>query len=86
MAREPIGKLNGIDGPTPAALGVCGRGAGAKKGICIAYTLARQEGMFCGISSGCNVAAAIKLAQAHPELEHIVTNIMPRRLNFSRWG
>ena len=31
--------------------------------------------MFCGISSGCNVAAAIKLAQAHPELEHIVTNI-----------
>jgi cysteine synthase A len=41
----------------------------------MAQRLAREEGIFCGISSGCNVAAAVKLARAHPELETIVTNI-----------
>jgi cysteine synthase A len=46
-----------------------------EESIAMAQRLARQEGMFCGISSGCNVAAAIKLAKAHPELGHIVTNI-----------
>jgi len=35
--------------------------------------LHRDEGIFCGISSGCNVAAALKLAFRHPELKHIVT-------------
>jgi cysteine synthase A len=35
--------------------------------------LARQEGIFGGISSGCNVAAALKLARRHPELASIVT-------------
>jgi cysteine synthase A len=38
-----------------------------------ARALARQEGIFCGISSGCNVAAALKLARKHPELASIVT-------------
>jgi cysteine synthase A len=38
-----------------------------------ARALARQEGIFCGISSGCNVAAALKLARRHPELASIVT-------------
>ncbi len=38
-----------------------------------ARALARQEGIFCGISSGCNVAAALKLARKHPELGSIVT-------------
>jgi cysteine synthase A len=38
-----------------------------------ARALARREGLFCGISSGCNVAAALKLARAHPELPTIVT-------------
>jgi len=33
--------------------------------------LTREEGIFCGISSGCNVAAAVKLARKHPELGRI---------------
>jgi cysteine synthase A len=41
----------------------------------IARRLAREEGIFCGISSGCNVAAALKLARRHPELPSIVTII-----------
>ncbi len=40
-----------------------------------ARTLAAREGIFCGISSGCNVAAALKLARRHPELGSIVTVI-----------
>ena len=38
-----------------------------------AQQLAAREGIFCGISSGCNVAAALKLARRHPELASIVT-------------
>jgi len=37
--------------------------------------LATEEGIFCGISSGCNVAAALKLARRHPALASIVTVI-----------
>jgi cysteine synthase A len=40
-----------------------------------ARALAAREGIFCGISSGCNVAAALKLARRHPELPSIVTVI-----------
>jgi cysteine synthase A len=40
-----------------------------------ARRLAAEEGIFCGISSGCNVAAALKLARRHPELRSIVTVI-----------
>jgi cysteine synthase A len=43
--------------------------------VAIARRLAREEGIFCGISSGCNVAAALKLAHRHPELPAIVTII-----------
>ncbi|MGH2447279.1 MAG: cysteine synthase A [Chloroflexota bacterium] len=39
----------------------------------MARRLAREEGIFCGISSGCNVAGAIKLARAYPDLHRIVT-------------
>jgi cysteine synthase A len=38
-----------------------------------ARRLAAEEGLFCGISSGCNVAAALKLARRHPDLGPIVT-------------
>ena len=40
-----------------------------------ARRLASTEGIFCGISSGCNVAAALKLARRHPDLGSIVTVI-----------
>jgi cysteine synthase A len=39
----------------------------------MARRLAAEEGVFCGISTGCNVAAALKLARRHPELGAIVT-------------
>src|SRR5216110_328339 len=41
--------------------------------LALARRLAAEEGIFCGISSGCNVAAALKLALRHPELAPIVT-------------
>ncbi|HEX6508406.1 MAG TPA: cysteine synthase family protein, partial [Chloroflexota bacterium] len=43
--------------------------------IAMARRLAREEGIFCGISSGCNVAGALKAAQARPELSRIATII-----------
>lgn len=41
----------------------------------MARRLAKEEGIFCGVSSGSNVAGALKLAKAHPELKLIVTLI-----------
>jgi cysteine synthase A len=41
--------------------------------VAMARRLAAQEGIFCGISTGCNVAAALKLARRRPELPSIVT-------------
>jgi cysteine synthase len=38
-----------------------------------ARRLASREGVFCGISTGCNVAAALKVARRHPELAAVVT-------------
>jgi cysteine synthase A len=38
-----------------------------------ARRLAAEEGIFCGISSGANVAAALKLARRHADLGSIVT-------------
>ncbi|MGQ9552326.1 MAG: PLP-dependent cysteine synthase family protein [Candidatus Bathycorpusculaceae bacterium] len=47
----------------------------SEEAIGMARQLAVEEGIFCGISSGCNVAAAVKLAKKHPELKTIVTMI-----------
>jgi cysteine synthase A len=41
--------------------------------VATARRLAAEEGLFCGISTGCNVAAALKLARRHPDLASIVT-------------
>jgi len=41
--------------------------------LAMARRLAAEEGIFCGISTGCNVAAALKLARRRPDLPSIVT-------------
>jgi cysteine synthase len=46
-----------------------------EEAVATARGLARSEGIFCGISSGCNVAAALKLARRRPDLSCIVTII-----------
>ncbi len=46
-----------------------------KESLTMARRLAREEAIFCGPSAGCNVAAACKVAEAHPELRRIVTVI-----------
>lgn len=50
--------------------------------IAMAQRLAREEGIFCGISSGCNVAAAIKVAEQHPDADLIVTLICDNGLRY----
>jgi cysteine synthase A len=37
--------------------------------------LTREEGIFCGISSGCNVAAAVRLLKRRPEIGRLATTI-----------
>src|SRR5215475_14061306 len=44
-----------------------------EESLVMARRLAAEEGIFCGISTGCNVAAAIKLARHRPDLSSIVT-------------
>jgi cysteine synthase A len=46
-----------------------------KDAVRMAQRLAREEGIFCGISSGSNVLAAIELSKRHPELKRIVSMI-----------
>ncbi len=50
--------------------------------IAMARRMSREEGIFCGISSGCNVVAALKLARAHPELGTIVTLVNDNGLRY----
>ena len=44
-----------------------------EESLAMARRLAAEEGIFCGISTGCNVAAALKLARRRPELPSVVT-------------
>lgn len=39
----------------------------------MARRASREEGLFCGISSGCNLAAAVKFARSYPECGRVVT-------------
>ena len=50
--------------------------------IAMAKRLAREEGIFCGISSGCNVIAALKVARRHSELGTIVTLVNDNGLRY----
>ncbi|NIM46066.1 MAG: cysteine synthase [Nitrososphaeria archaeon] len=47
----------------------------SEESIRMAQQLALEEGIFCGISSGCNVAAALKVVRRIPEVGMIVTMI-----------
>src|SRR5579859_3343486 len=50
--------------------------------ILMAQRIAREEGIFCGISSGCNVAAAIKVAHHYPDIGMIVTVLSDNGLRY----
>ena len=45
----------------------------------MANCLAREEGIYCGMSSGANVAVAIKIAQRLGKGKNVVTVIVDRR-------
>lgn len=47
-----------------------------------AREMARKEGIFCGTSSGCNVAAAIKAAQNFPDARMVVTLVNDNGLRY----
>jgi cysteine synthase A len=49
--------------------------ASTTEALDMAARLAREEGLLCGPSSGINVAAALKVADAHPDFNRIVTVI-----------
>ncbi len=50
--------------------------------IATARELASKEGIFCGISSGCNVGAAKKVSLKHPDKKCIVTMINDNGLRY----
>jgi cysteine synthase A len=50
--------------------------------VATAQQMAQKEGIFCGVSSGCNVAAALKVAQKHPDKKFIVTMVNDNGLRY----
>lgn len=56
--------------------------AHSDEAMATARALATREGIFCGISSGLNVAAAHKLAQKYPDMKRIVTIINDNGLRY----
>jgi len=69
----PILDLDYIDGVVTTT---------SNEAIMMARRLAQAEGIFCGISSGCNVAAALKVARQHPDASLIVTMINDNGLRY----
>jgi cysteine synthase A len=55
---------------------------GSDEAIEMARRLAREEGIFCGISSGCNVAACLKLAAHDARYRRIATVINDNGLRY----
>jgi cysteine synthase len=55
---------------------------GSADAIDMARRLAREEGIFCGISSGCNVAACLKLAGHDPRYRRIATVVNDNGLRY----
>ena len=54
----------------------------SEEAIRMARRLAREEGIFCGISSGCNVVAAKKLARTFPKMKTICTMVNDNGLRY----
>jgi len=54
----------------------------SKEALEVSRSLARLEGIFAGISSGCNVAACLKAARRFPEARTIVTVINDNGLRY----
>jgi len=54
----------------------------SEEAIEMARRLAREEGIFCGISSGCNVAGALKVARRYPQIGLIVTVLSDNGLRY----
>mgnify|MGYP001206773087 CR=1 FL=1 len=50
--------------------------------ILMAQRIAREEGIFCGISSGCNVAASLKVARRYPDIGMVVTVLSDNGLRY----
>ena len=54
--------------------------------IATAQEMAKEEGIFCGISSGANVAAARKVARKYPDKKLIVTMVNDNGLRYLSTG
>lgn len=50
--------------------------------VATAQEMAKKEGIFCGVSSGCNVAAALKVAEKYPDKKLIVTMVNDNGLRY----
>ncbi|HZT96283.1 MAG TPA: cysteine synthase family protein [Chloroflexota bacterium] len=54
----------------------------SEEAVEMARRLAREEGIFCGISSGCNLVAAKKLSLANPQMRKICTMVNDNGLRY----